>query len=165
MSAVPKLALRLSSAMSATACVRLAVVAEESGFSTLWFAENPYQRGVLPAVVACAGVTNCTHLGIGVFNPYNRHPTLMAMEMGALDELSGGRAILGIGSGVPAWVECITPYRRPLEAVRDAVSITRGLLSGQEVNYSGKMHSANGVRLEYDLTRGHVPVHVAAMGQ
>ena len=161
----PKLALRVSSAMSADASVRLAVVAEESGFSTVWFAENPYQRGVLPAIAACARATRCIDLGVGVFNPYNRHPTLMAMEMGALDELSGGRAILGIGSGVPAWVECITPYRRPLEAVRDAVSITRGLLSGQEVNYSGKMHSANRVRLEYDLTRGHVPVHVAAMGQ
>ena len=120
---------------------------------------------MLPAVAACAGATGHIGLGIGVFNPYNRHPTLMAMEMGALDELSGGRAILGIGSGVPAWVERITPYRRPLEAVRDAVSITRGLLSGQEVNYSGKMYSANGVRLEYDLTRSHIPVHVAAMGQ
>ena len=156
MSDAPKLALRLSSAMSANASVRLAVAAEQSGFSTVWFAENPYQRGVLPAVAACAGATGHIGLGVGVFNPYNRHPTLMAMEMGALDELSGGRAILGIGSGVPAWVERITPYRRPLEAVRDAVSITRGLLSGQEVNYSGKMYSANGVRLEYDLTRGRV---------
>ena len=165
MSDAPKLALRLSSAMSAETSVRLAVAAEQSGFSTVWFAENPYQRGVLPAVAACAGATRHIDLGIGVFNPYNRHPTLMAMEMGALDELSNGRAILGIGSGVPAWVERITPYRRPLEAVRDAVSITRGLLSGQEVNYSGKMYSANGVRLEYDLTRSHIPVHVAAMGQ
>ena len=86
MSSAPKLALRLSSAMSAVDCMQLASVAEESGFSTLWFAENPYQRGVLPAVVACAGVTNRIELGIGVFNPYNRHPTLMAMEIGALDE-------------------------------------------------------------------------------
>ena len=52
MSNVPKLALRLSSAMSVDTSVRLAVVAEASGFSTLWFAENPYQRGVLPAVAA-----------------------------------------------------------------------------------------------------------------
>ena len=165
MSNVPKLALRLSSAMSVDTSVRLAVVAEESGFSTLWFAENPYQRGVLPAVAACAVATNSIDLGIGVFNPYNRHPTLMAMEMGAIDELSGGRAILGIGSGVPAWVECVTPYRRPLEAVRDAVFIARTLLAGEEVNYSGKMYSAKGVRLEYELTRRQVPVHVAAMGQ
>ena len=134
MSSAPKLALRLSSAMSAVDCMQLASVAEESGFSTLWFAENPYQRGVLPAVVACAGVTNRIALGIGVFNPYNRHPTLMAMAIGALDEYSGGRAILGIGSGVPAWVERITPFRRPLHAVRDAVSIARGLLSGESVH-------------------------------
>ena len=165
MSSAPKLALRLSSAMSAVDCMQLASVAEESGFSTLWFAENPYQRGVLPAVVACAGVTNRIELGIGVFNPYNRHPTLMAMEIGALDEYSGGRAIFGIGSGVPAWVERITPFRRPLHAVRDAVSIARGLLSGETVHYSGKMYSANGVRLEFERVRNHVPVHVAAMGE
>ncbi|GIT54299.1 MAG: hypothetical protein Ct9H300mP16_14590 [Pseudomonadota bacterium] len=38
MSSAPKLALRLSSAMSAVDCMQLASVAEESGFSTLWFA-------------------------------------------------------------------------------------------------------------------------------
>ena len=66
MSNAPKLALRLSSAMSVDTSVRLAVVAEESGFSTLWFAENPYQRGVLPAVAACAVATTSIDLGIGV---------------------------------------------------------------------------------------------------
>lgn len=165
MKGAPKLALRLSSAMTAETCVELGLCAEESGFSTLWFAENPYQRGVLPAMGACARATQRVQLGIGVFNPFNRHPTLMAMEIGALDELSGGRAILGVGSGVPAWVEPITRYRKPLQAVRDTVLIARSLLAGEEVHYSGKMFAANGVRLEYELPRARVPVRIAAMGE
>ena len=77
--AIPKLAIRLHSAMEARRSAELARCAEENGFSAIWFAENPYQRGVLPAISACALATESIELGIGVFNPYNRHPTLMAM--------------------------------------------------------------------------------------
>jgi len=163
--ATPKLAIRLHSAMEARRSAELARCAEENGFSAIWFAENPYQRGVLPAITACALATESIELGIGVFNPYNRHPTLMAMEIGALDELSRGRAILGIGSGVPTWIGKITSHERLLSAVRDAVHITRTLLSGQEVNYQGKMFSAENVHLEFPLWRENIPVHVAAMGE
>jgi len=151
--------------MQARRSAELARCAEENDFGAVWFAENPYQRGVLPAMSACALATGTIELGIGVFNPYNRHPTLMAMEIGALDELSRGRAVLGIGSGVPAWIEKITPHERLLSAVRDAVHIARTLLSGEEANYQGKVYSAEKVRLEFPLWRDRVPVHVAAMGE
>ena len=162
---IPRLAIRLHSAMQARRSAELARCAEENDFGAVWFAENPYQRGVLPAMSACALATGTIELGIGVFNPYNRHPTLMAMEIGALDELSRGRAVLGIGSGVPAWIEKITPHERLLSAVRDAVHIARTLLSGEEANYQGKVYSAEKVRLEFPLWRDRVPVHVAAMGE
>lgn len=162
---LPALAIRVHSGMDARCAAMLARCAEDNGFGAVWFAENPYQRGVLPAMAACALATESIELGIGVFNPYNRHPTLMAMEIGALDELSRGRAILGIGSGVPAWVNRITPYEHVLHAVRDAVNITRGLLAGEEITYTGRMYSAEKVRLEYTLWRERVPVYVAAMGE
>jgi len=44
------------------------------GFSTLWFAENQYTRGVWPAMAACRWRRGGCGIGIGVFNPYNRHP-------------------------------------------------------------------------------------------
>ena len=162
---LPRLAIRLPSAMDARRSSALAQCAEANGFDAVWFAENPYQRGVLPAMTASAMATEALTIGVGVFNPFNRHPTLMAMEVGALDELSGGRAVLGIGSGVPAWIEKITPYQRGVSAVRDAVTIARALLAGEEVSYCGRMYCAEGVRLEYDLVRGRVPVYVAAMGE
>src|SRR5262252_11250486 len=102
---LPKLSVRLSGAVDPRHCVDLANIAEANGFHSLWFAENAFNRGVLPAASACAAATRRIGIGIGVFNPYNRHPTLIAMEIGALDELAGGelaggRVRLGIGSGV-----------------------------------------------------------------
>src|SRR5207245_9571004 len=96
---LPKLSVRLSGAVNSRHCVDLANIAEANGFHSLWFAENAFNRGVLPAASACAAATRRIGIGIGVFNPYNRHPTLMAMEIGALDELAQGRARLALGAG------------------------------------------------------------------
>jgi 5,10-methylenetetrahydromethanopterin reductase len=142
-------------------CVARARQAEKLGFLGLWFAENAYERGVLPAATACALATERIQIGIGVFNPYNRHPTLMAMEIGALDEVSNGRAILGIGFGIQA-LKKIVPHERPLSAVRDATEIARTLLEGREVSYQGKMFSAKQVSLGFKPFR-RVPIYLAAM--
>src|SRR5260221_13354262 len=101
----PKLRVGLSGAVAPRRCVDLANIAEANGFHSLWFAENAFNRGVLPAASACAAATRRIGIGIGVFNPYNRHPTLMAMEIGALDELAQGRAPRAVGSGLAAATE------------------------------------------------------------
>ena len=93
---------------------------------------------MLPAAAACVAATRRIGIGIGVFNPYNRHPTLIAMEIGALDELAQGRARLGIGSGIAAATERMgLSADRPLAAVRDAITIVRAMLAGEEVTYTG----------------------------
>jgi 5,10-methylenetetrahydromethanopterin reductase len=165
MTALPRLALRLHGGLDSRQCVSLAVAAERAGLARVWFAENPFQRGVLPAMAACAVATRRLHLGIGVFNPYNRHPTLIAMEAGALDELSDGRVVLGIGSGIGARVRAKgLSYDRPIAALRDTVAIVRAMLRGDDVTYTGKVFSALGARLEYRPPRPDMPILLAAMG-
>ncbi len=83
----PNLGTRLHGGIDPRRCVELAKVAEANGFTSVWFAENPFNRGVLPAASASAAATHSMRIGIGVFNPYNRHPTLIAMEIGALADL------------------------------------------------------------------------------
>jgi 5,10-methylenetetrahydromethanopterin reductase len=161
-SKLPQLSLRVHGGMAPSECVARARHAETLGFLSLWFAENAYERGVLPAATACALATERILIGIGVFNPYNRHPTLMAMEIGALDEMSNGRAILGIGFGIQA-LKKIGPHERPLSAVRDATEIVRPLLAGKEVSYRGKMFSAEQVSLGFKPLRHDVPIYLAAM--
>ena len=149
--------------MPGAACVEQARAAEQAGFATVWFAENPFNRGVLPAVSACALATSAIRLGVGVFNPFNRHPTLIAMEAGALDELSAGRVVLGLGAGIKV-AQMGLPEHRRIAAVRDAIHIVRPLLQGQTVNYVGKIFSAHEVKLEFPLQRPAMPIFMAAMG-
>jgi 5,10-methylenetetrahydromethanopterin reductase len=162
---LPRLALRCHGGLAPAACVAQAVAAERAGFSTLWLAENPFQRGAWPALSAAAVATRRIRLGAGVFNPFTRHPTLMAMEMAAFDELCEGRAILGIGSGIATRLGRLglVPDRR-IAAVRDTLAIVRGLLRGEEVRHSGKVFSAEGVRLEFTPRRPDLPILLAAMG-
>src|SRR5262249_57638480 len=121
-----------------------------AGSSPVGSGENPFNGGVPPAMAACALATTTIRIGIGVFNPFNRHPTLIAMEMGALDELSGGRAVLGIGAGIKI-AQMGLPAHRPIAAVRDAMQIIRPLLRGEDVDYAGKIFKADKVRLEFPL--------------
>src|ERR671931_554612 len=126
---LPKLSIRLHGGLDPRCCIELAKIADARGFDTVWLAENPFNRGVLPAASACAAATSRVRIGIGVFNPYNRHPTLIAMEIGALDELAQGRARLGIGSGIAASTDRMgLSTDRPLAAVRDAITIVRAML-------------------------------------
>jgi 5,10-methylenetetrahydromethanopterin reductase len=162
---LPRIGLRLSGATSPQRCVELARAAEAAGFASLWFAENPFQRGVLPAASACAMATSRMTIGVGVTIPYYRHPTLAAMEFAALDELSGGRAILGLGSGLKGAVARMgLADDRPIAALHDAVAIVRGMLGGETVSYRGKIFSAEGARLGVAAPRRDLPIYLAAMG-
>jgi 5,10-methylenetetrahydromethanopterin reductase len=162
---LPAIALRCHGGLSPQQCLEHAVAAERAGFSTVWFAENPFSRGAWPAAAACAVATERIRIGLGVLNPHMRHPTLMAMEIAAFDELSEGRAVLGIGAGIPSRVRRIAPVDRPIAAVRDAVTITRALLRGETVTYTGKAFSADGVKLDVSPRRADVPIFTAAMGE
>src|SRR5215813_3428406 len=162
----PALALRCHGGLTPQQCVEQAAAAERAGFSTVWFAENPFGRGAWPAGTACAVATRHIRIGFGVLNPHQRHPTLMAMEIATFDELSEGRAVLGIGAGMPSRIKKThAPVDRPIAAVRDAVTMTRGLLRGETVTYTGKAFSADGVRLDFTPRRANVPILTAAMGE
>jgi 5,10-methylenetetrahydromethanopterin reductase len=156
---------RLHGGIDPRRSIALAACAEASGFASIWFAENPFSRGVLPAASACAAATKRIGIGIGVLNPYNRHPTLMAMEIGALDELAQGRARLGIGSGIASATQRMgLAVDRPLAAVRDAFAIVRALLAGEEANHAGRVFSAVNVELDYKAPRPDLPLLMAARG-
>jgi 5,10-methylenetetrahydromethanopterin reductase len=164
MSQLPRIALRVPGSVPVAACAEQARAAERAGFATLWFAENPFGRGALPALTACALATERIRLGVGVFNPFNRHPTLIAMEMATLDELSDGRAVVGIGSGIKVSQMGLPGHRR-IAATRDAIHIVKRLLHGELVSYAGTMFSIQNVRLDFSLRRPAMPVFMAAMGE
>jgi 5,10-methylenetetrahydromethanopterin reductase len=161
---LPRIGVRLDQELHPHRCIELAVIAETSGYSSLWFAENPLHRAILPALSACALRTERILLGIGILNAYQHHPSLIAMEAGALDELAAGRVLLGIGSGVGSRIARLGFEYRPIAALRDATQIVRALLRGEEASYVGRAFSVNRARLGFRPPRPDMPIYFASMG-
>jgi alkanesulfonate monooxygenase SsuD/methylene tetrahydromethanopterin reductase-like flavin-dependent oxidoreductase (luciferase family) len=89
--------------------VDAAVIAEEAGLESVWFAEHHFiTYGVCPSAVTFAahvlGRTRRLTVGTGVCMLSNRHPVALAEETALVDHLSGGRFVLGVGRGGP-WVD------------------------------------------------------------
>lgn len=161
---LPKISIRLNGSIPPQQCVELAVAADRAGLSGIWFAENAFARGIWPAAAACAVATSRVHIHAGVFNPFNRHPAMMAMEVGALDELSNGRASISLGAGIiAASAKLGIDAEKPVPALRDALVILRGLLNGDEVNHIGQRFSAKKISLDYNPRPG-IPIFLAGRG-
>lgn len=164
MTVLPRLGIRAHGGLPARACAEIALQAERAGLATVWFAENPFARGILPAATACALATTRIRIGAGVFNPFNRHPTLMAMEIGALAELAPGRTSISIGAGIGSTVARMGHNpEKPVPALRDTLTIVRALLRGEEIEHKGRAFSAHKVKLDY-VPRADIPVYLAGRG-
>jgi 5,10-methylenetetrahydromethanopterin reductase len=111
--------------------VALAQRAESQGLDELWLGDEGPARDPFALLAAAAMRTRSLRLGIGVTNPYLRHPALTATAAMTLHELSGGRAMLGIGpGGAIALGPLGIPRRHPLARTREAVRLIRAVAAG-----------------------------------
>lgn len=140
--------------------------AEELGFGTYWIPEDYFFRGAFALAGAVAAATKRLRIGLGVVNPYTRHPALTAMEIAALDEISEKRAILGIGASVKFWIEqqMKVPYAKPTVAMRETIEIVRRLLREETVTFEGKVFRTEAVKLAFSPPRAAVPIQLGVIG-
>jgi len=112
-----------------------------------------------------ASRTSRVRLGPGVANIYTRTPTLVTMEAATLDWLSGGRAILGLGSSTKQVIEQWhgLQFGRPLERMREFIDVVRLGLKGSKVNYNGKIFRIPNFKLAIEPVRPSVPIFLAAL--
>jgi 5,10-methylenetetrahydromethanopterin reductase len=124
--------------------------AEHAGLSSLWIIEDYFQPGAYTLAAAAAAVTDRIVIGLGVVNPYTRHPALIAMETAALAGIAPGRVVLGLGSSNRKWIEeqMAIPFKTPLRGLREGVEIVRRLLDGQRVTYAGEVFAVHDAALE-----------------
>ena len=137
----------------ATELVDLAVGAERLGYDDFWLADERFFREVYTVLGLAAARTSRLRLGPGVTDPYSRHPALTAMAIATLDEVSAGRAILGLGAGVSGFRELGVDAARSAVAIREAVTLIRGLLAGQTVTLKGEQVSFVDGRLDVRAPR------------
>ena len=124
--------------------------AERAGLGSVWIIEDYFQPGAYTLAAAAAAVTERIAVGLGVVNPYTRHPALIAMETAALAGLAPGRVVLGLGSSNRRWIEeqMAIAFKTPLRGLREGVEIIRRLLAGERVTYAGEVFAVHDVALE-----------------
>lgn len=144
--------------------VELVRLAERRGFDGLWIPENT-GRELFTQLGAFASATERIRLGPGIANIFTRTPTLLAQGAATLDQVSNGRAWLGLGTGHQPNLEAGhgVAYGRPLGRMRDAVRIIRAVLQGEQLPESPVV-SATSFRLETPAVRPDLPLYVAALG-
>jgi 5,10-methylenetetrahydromethanopterin reductase len=110
---------------------RLARAAEVAGFDQFWVSDDLFWRSALVILSSVALATESIQIGTCVVNPYTLHPAEMAMAAATLDELSGGRFLLGLSSGAGDFLEWVGIHpERPVAAVRETVARLRALWCG-----------------------------------
>jgi 5,10-methylenetetrahydromethanopterin reductase len=136
-------------APGAPAPVEWARAAEGAGLRSLWIIEDYFHPGAYAMAGAAAAVTRDLTIGLGVVNPYTRHPALVAMETASLAALAPGRVVLGLGTSNRPWIEgqMAIPFKTPLSGLRDGVEIVRRLLAGERVTHAGECFSVHDVAL------------------
>lgn len=130
--------------------MKLAQIAEDAGVDRLGISDVIFYPDTYELQALCATVTKRIKIGSLVTNPFTRHPAVIAAAVSTLDEISDGRAFLGIGAG--AGIAKLGVLRSaPAPAIREAVHIIRELLAGNVVNYQGNAYqlSCKETRLEF----------------
>lgn len=137
----------------------LAKLAEDAGFDTIWITDHYNNRDVYTTLAALSFLTNRVKLGTGVTNPYTRNAAITASSIASINELSSGRAILGIGPGDKATFDKMgIDWDKPLTRVKDAVSAIRMFLAKGQVNQAG----FKGAQLAFSA--GRIPIYIGAQG-
>ena len=161
-----RLAFSLSGRRDAAEAVDVARMAEEFGFHDVWVTEDYCERGAFALAGAIAAATSRVRVGIGVVNPWTRHPMLLAMEFATLDEISGGRAVLGLGASNPRWMtdQLGIPFDRPIGRLRDSVQILRTALAGEPVDHDGANFRVH-TQLGFTPIRPQPPIVLGVKGE
>jgi 5,10-methylenetetrahydromethanopterin reductase len=144
--------------------VGLACLSEGLGYRQLWYTDVRFFRDCYVSLAAVAMRTERIRLGPGVTDPYTRHPALTAAAIATLDELSRGRALLGLGIGGYGFGQIGLETRLPVAALRETVDVIRRLLRGEEVTTQGKVVTVRGGRLEFRGVRQEIPIYFATHG-
>ena len=133
----------------------MAVLAEQVGFDSLWLVDHliykldgeDRARGVWEIwslLSAIAATTSRVELGTLVLAMGWRNPALLAKMADTVEEISGGRLILGLGSGYHEFEYDAFgfPYNYRVSRFEEAIQIVHGLLRNGEIDFEGKYHSA-----------------------
>ena len=150
-----KFSIGMGSTLSTAEIAVHAKAAEDAGFSHLTLVDTPTMaRDVHVMMMLAAQATSRIQIGQGVVDPLSIHPSVIANLSASINELSGGRVFVGIGTGNP-----IAKIRKPatLGELEESVEFIKRFTAGEEAHYQGHTYQSR-------WSSAQLPVYVSAHG-
>ena len=161
---MPGIGIGFSGGLTATEIAECAERAEALGYESVWVAEG-HGGDQFAILAACALRTRRVRLGTAITSVFVRTAPTIAMAAAAVDELSEGRFVLGLGSShrVQVGPEHGVEYAKPLGRVRDAAAVVRELLRNGVVSHAGETIRIEHFDLWFRPFRDTIPIYVSAL--
>lgn len=146
--------------------LQMTVLAEQAGFEYVWYPHDTFMHNTWVLTSAAAVHTSKIKIGNVGTNPFTTNPAEITTYIASLDELSQGRAMLGLGLHTHEMVEWTgTDASNCITATREATEIIRALLKGEVVNYHGEQFQwTDQCYLRLKPLRAEVPIYICAFG-
>ncbi len=140
-------------------------IAEEVGVEAVFTAET-WGRDQFSLLTQIALATSTIKLGSGIAPIFGRSPAVLAMSYATLDELSGGRVIIGLGTSGARVIEHWhgQPFEKPLQRMKEYCEIINLIVAGEKVFYDGEIFKLQrGFKLLFNPVRNHIPILIAGI--
>ena len=133
---------------------------------SVWIPET-WGMEVFSMLSTVSQIVKNSKIGSSIINIYSRTPALVAMGSVTLDTLSNGRFIIGLGTSsepiVHEWHSL--DFKNPIHRMREYVEIIRLIMSGNKVDYDGKIFHLKNFNLLIKPPRKQIPIYLAAVNQ
>ena len=145
--------------------VDLVEMAEGAGFGAFWKGESN-STDPMVLISAAASRTKTIKLGTAIYHIYGRSPVTMGLQAATLQDLSGGRVLLGLGvanQAIAAWHGGV--FDRPLRRAREYIDIVRKVAAGERVEYEGQIYTTGKrFQLSWKPSFTELPIYLAGLG-
>jgi alkanesulfonate monooxygenase SsuD/methylene tetrahydromethanopterin reductase-like flavin-dependent oxidoreductase (luciferase family) len=149
--------------------LKIAKANEEAGFDSIWVPDHLLfiPPGTVPEawsfLAATATLTEKAVLGTCVSDPHRYNPAVLAQKVATVDQISGGRVIIGLGAGEAMNLEPFgIDWKKPVSKLIETVTIMRKLWAGEVLNHEGKFWKFRDAFLQIRPVKGKVPIYFGA---
>lgn len=145
--------------------VRLAEIAEDRGFGAVWKGESN-STDPLVLLSGMATRTKQIKLGTAIYHIYGRSPVALGIQAATLNDLSGGRLLLGLGVAnrtIASWHQ--GSFDRPLRRIREYVDVVRATARGEHVDHAGEVYPVRGFKLSWHPLHPELRIYYAGLGE
>lgn len=130
--------------------VAMAQRAEKAEIPLIWIPDETFMRDPWVLLGGIASATSKIRLGIGIVNPYTRHPMQVARAVATLSDLCQDRVVLGIGAGLKSTRNALgTPDGDFVDVTRDAIKTMKALFAGETVTIENDVFRLDAAHMEF----------------